>query len=59
MRICKLHQGWTMYKAGCGELWLAKARALADQLTIVQHENGQIPTHWMGTKNAEDNFWFN
>ncbi|MCQ2430248.1 MAG: hypothetical protein MJ192_07955 [Clostridia bacterium] len=48
-----------LYKAGCGELWLAKARALADQLTIVQHENGQIPTHWMGTKNAEDNFWFN
>ena len=40
-------------------LYLAKARALCDQLTRVQHENGQIPTHWMHTQNAEDNFWFN
>lgn len=48
-----------LYKAGQGELWLAKARVLADQLTIVQHENGQIPTHWMNTPDAEENFWFN
>ena len=48
-----------LYKAGCGDLYLAKARALADQLTRVQHENGQIPTHWMNTENAEQNFWFN
>ena len=49
----------TLYKAGCGELYLAKARALTDQLTRVQHENGQIPTHWMNTEDAERNFWFN
>ena len=48
-----------LYKAGCGGLYLAKAKALADQLTRVQHENGQIPTHWMGTESAEKNFWFN
>lgn len=49
----------TLYKAGCGSLYLAKAKALCDQLTIVQHENGQIPTHWMNTEDAEKNFWFN
>ena len=38
---------------------LAKAKALTDQLTRVQHENGQIPTHWMNTPDAEANFWFN
>ncbi len=48
-----------LYKAGCGSLYLAKAKALADQLTRVQHENGQIPTHWMNTPDAEANFWFN
>ena len=48
-----------LYKAGCGGLYLAKAKALADQLTRVQHENGQIPTHWMNTEAAEKNFWFN
>ncbi len=50
---------FSLYQAGCGELYLAKALALADQLTRVQHENGQIPTHWMNTENAEQNFWFN
>lgn len=49
----------TLYKAGCGGLYLAKAKALADQLTRVQHKNGQIPTHWMNTEDAEKNFWFN
>ncbi len=48
-----------LYKAGCGELYLAKARALTDQLTVVQHEDGKIPTHWMNTPDAERNFWFN
>lgn len=48
-----------MYKAGAGEIYLAKARALMDQITIMQHENGQIPTHWMNTEDAEKNFWFN
>ncbi len=48
-----------LYKAGEGELYLAKARALMDQITIMQHENGQIPTHWMNTEDAEKNFWFN
>ena len=48
-----------LYQAGCGELYLAKARALADQLTRMQHENGQIPTHWMNSEDAEKNFWFN
>ncbi len=49
----------TMYQAGCGDLYLAKARALTDQLTRVQHEDGKIPTHWMNTPDAEANFWFN
>lgn len=49
----------TLYQAGCGELYLAKALALADQLTRVQHEDGKIPTHWMNTPDAEANFWFN
>ena len=49
----------TLYQAGCGELYLAKARALTDQLTQTQHEDGRIPTHWMNTPDAEQNFWFN
>ena len=48
-----------MYKAGFGSLYLAKARALMDQMTRVQHEDGKIPTHWMNTEAAEKNFWFN
>ncbi len=48
-----------LYQAGCGELYLAKARALTDQLTRVQREDGRIPTHWMNTQDAERNFWFN
>ena len=48
-----------LYKAGCGELYLAKARALADQLTRMQREDGKIPTHWMNTPESEKNFWFN
>ena len=48
-----------LYRAGCGDLYLAKARALTDQLTIMQREDGKIPTHWMHTPEAEANFWFN
>ncbi len=56
---CLIRGFLAMYKAGLGPLYLAKAKALCDQLTQVQHENGQIPTHWMGTEDAEKNFWFN
>ena len=49
----------TLYKAGCGELYLAKAMALTDQLTRVQTDNGRIPTHWMGRPDSDSNFWFN
>ena len=49
----------SLYRAGCGDLYLAKARALTDQLTRVQHADGKIPTHWMNTPGAEANFWFN
>ena len=49
-----------MYKAGRGELHLAKAKALADTITRVQHEDGMIPTHWMNEISLEgDNFWIN
>ena len=36
-----------MYKAGRGELWLEKAKALCDSITRVQRADGMIPTHWM------------
>ena len=49
----------TLYKAGCGELYLAKAMALADQLTLMQGPDGRIETHWMNTEGARNNFWFN
>jgi len=48
-----------LYEAGCGDIYLAKARALANSITRVQHENGQIPTFWMHSPEAESNFWFN
>ncbi len=49
-----------MYKAGRGELHLAKAKALADTITRVQHEDGFIPTHWMDEKTLNGhNFWIN
>lgn len=50
---------YAMYRAGRGELHLAKALALADQVTIMQHADGKIPTHWMNCRKAEDNFWLN
>jgi len=50
------------YNAGCGELYLAKARALADQITRMQQkESGRIPTEWKTATCIEDggNFWMN
>lgn len=49
----------TLYEAGCGELYLAKAKALADQLTLMQGPDGRIETHWMNVEGARKNFWFN
>lgn len=49
-----------LYKAGRGELYLAKAKALTDTITRVQHENGLIPTHWMDEETLNGhNFWIN
>lgn len=49
-----------MYKAGRGELWLEKAKALADMLTRLQREDGLIPTQWMDPDMvAGAGFWFN
>ena len=49
-----------LYRAGRGELYLAKAKALADTITRVQHENGLIPTHWMDPEALNGhNFWIN
>ncbi len=52
----------TMYRVTKKELYVAKARALADSITRVQSESGFIPTHWMDDsfrKNPENNFWIN
>jgi len=49
-----------MYKAGRGELYLAKAMALADAITRAQQPSGMIPTHWMNQSHLEgENFWIN
>ena len=49
-----------MYKAGRGELYLAKAKALTDTITRVQREDGMIPTHWMDKETLNGhNFWIN
>ena len=49
-----------MYRAGRGELHLAKARALADSIVRSQRPDGRIPTHWMtdAHRSGED-FWIN
>lgn len=51
----------SLYKAGCGKLWLAKARTLADQLTLMQEESGRILTHWMNSPDCKEDyqFWYN
>ena len=48
-----------LYEAGCGELYLAKARVLADQMTIMQEESGRIPTFWIDEPGPLSNFWYN
>lgn len=48
-----------LYEAGCGDIYLAKAKALADQITIVQEEDGKIPTFWMEDSWTKDSFWIN
>ncbi len=48
-----------LYRAGCGDINLAKAKALMNSVTVAQHEDGKIPTHWMRTEESERNFWFN
>jgi len=49
-----------MYKATGDELYLEKAKALADSITRVQHENGYIPTHWMSERHRNgSNTWIN
>ncbi len=48
-----------LYEAGCGDLYLAKAKVMADQITRVQYENGQIPTFWVDGPEFISNFWFN
>ena len=48
-----------MYKAGYGELYLEKAKALADSLTRVQYDDGLIPTHWMTREKTDLPFWIN
>lgn len=49
----------SMYEAGCGEIYLAKTRALADQITRMQYENGKIPTFWIDSPQDRSNFWLN
>lgn len=49
----------SFYEAGFGELYLAKAKALADQITVMQEESGRIPTFWVDTPGDRSNFWFN
>ena len=47
-----------LYEAGQGEIYLAKAKALADSITREQRENGWIPTHWNGNE-TENGSWIN
>ena len=49
-----------LYKAGRGEVYLRKAKALGDSLTRVQRGNGMIPTHWMNERFVSgEAFWIN
>lgn len=58
--VCHITRGFLdLYKAGCGDLYLAKAKVMADQITRMQFENGQIPTFWIDRPDFLDNFWFN
>lgn len=48
-----------MYKAGRGEIYLEKAKALADSITNAQRDDGLIPTHWMTREMTDLPFWIN
>ena len=50
-----------MYKATGDELYLAKAKALGDQITRMQQPDGMIPTHWMKDEyvTKPNMFWIN
>lgn len=49
-----------LYRAGQGDLYLAKAKALGASITRSQQENGMIPTHWMEPRHLKgDDFWIN
>lgn len=49
-----------MHKATGDELYLEKAKALANSITIMQREDGMIPTHWMSDAHRNgENFWIN
>ena len=49
-----------LYKAGRGELYLEKAKALANAIVGVQREDGMIPTHWMTDEMRNGgHFWIN
>lgn len=50
----------SMYNMTGDELYLAKALALANQITTLQNKNGLIPTHWMNDEfRSGYGFWLN
>ena len=49
-----------LYRAGRGDLYLEKARALADAVTRAQQPRGLIPTHWLNEETlGGSDFWIN
>lgn len=49
-----------LHKAGRGDLYLEKAKAMADAVTRSQQTDGMIPTHWMSEKYLKGmNLWIN
>ncbi len=55
----KMIEGWQKAYAVTGkELYLAKARTLANTMTVAQNPNGRYPTQWRRKKN-DQYFWFN
>lgn len=58
--VCHVTKAFlALYEAGCGDIWLAKAKVMADQITRMQFEDGQIPTFWIARPDFISNFWFN
>ncbi len=55
----KMITGWQKAYAATGnDLYLAKARTLANTMTVAQDSNGRYPTQWRRKKN-DTYFWFN